>query len=118
MLRTRDQFLHFSSSFQQCGVCDDVSTTHSVVNSDVGNILTCHIVTRQIDNENEWGDVSKSYKIVDIRDVSVPFRQENNDVTSEGTVKRNHSQSEDGATNDGASDAKKLKVDVTNKGSI
>ncbi len=66
--------IFFSSSYQQCGVCDDVSTTHSVVENDGDTITTCSIVVRQIENVDEWGETTKSFKIVDISDVSVAFK--------------------------------------------
>jgi hypothetical protein len=96
--------LFFSSALQQCGVCDDGAATHTVVHSDTDVVRTSHIFVREVDVDDGWNDdatsdTAKSFKIVDIRDMTVAFRPvkdaSNASQKSEETsssVKRSHSQ--------------------------
>ena len=84
---------------------------------DGDSVTTCSVVVRQDDVCDEWGELSKSLKIVDIQDISVALKP--SVVTSpEGAMKRNHTPSIDSDASDSASDAKKPKVDGSDKGRL
>ena len=110
-------------------MCEDGASTHTVVHSDADHIRTCHLYVQEVVMEDEWGepassDAVKSYKVVDIRDVTVAFKPPQPSPVKEGStdgtgrpeeagIKRSHSQEPAVGNNHstGATEPKKPKLD-------